>query len=132
MAQAVYVESANGAPEFLGFIIALPALMPAWRVILSTWQLLSQQNLHPLFKILGVALEVAAIFYVLYLLFKYLPTFVTVTCFVAYIAYTYGLLVHGWGADPIWSSGAAAVAGLIAFFIAKKFSIAARADRVVA
>jgi hypothetical protein len=131
MAEPVYVVDVSnegaGIAILFAFAIASPALMPAFHLVGFVWDFLTQQNLHPMFKLLAEGVVIGAMGYALYLFFRFLPAVITITLTVLYLGYTYGVLVHGWGHDPIWSSGVAVVVGVFFFYVARTASEAAKA-----
>lgn len=119
MVQRVIVEDGNSS---LGLaLLVAPPLIPPGYLVYKTWVALSNDGLHPVFRLVVAGLEVCSLFYGLMLFYRHFPPFLTVVAAIAYMAATYGWAIRSLGADQIWTGAMAFVAGVFGYFVGQHF-----------
>ena len=103
-----------------------PVLIPPWWVSIQAWNVLSSQQVHPLFKVASVVIIFGAALYALDLFYKYLPMVLTVPLTMAGLAAGWAGIALAFGCDQVWAGGIAAVAAVLGYFAAKSISLAER------
>lgn len=125
MAQPVYISDNEGNP-LIGAMV-LPLLLPVGYLGYLTWQGLSARGTHPMFEVLAVAGEAAAILYATYFFFRVAPPFLSITATALYMGGTYAWVASLF-VDPTWTSGIAIAAAIGGFFLGKFMADAAKDD----
>jgi len=121
MTQEVYVQNGNPGMGLLAFLLAPPLIPPGYLVV-ATWRRLSALDLHPLYKIVGVSLEIAAIIYALKLFYQYMPRPVAIAATMIYMSATYGWGAQKLNIDQIWTGGIVVAVGIAGYFIGRELS----------
>jgi len=121
MTQEVYIQNSNPGMGLFAFLLAPPLIPPGYLVVMS-WRRLSALGLHPLYKIVGVSLEIAAMIYALKLFYQYAPRPIAIAATVIYVSATYGWGAQKLNVDQTWTLGIVVAVGIAAYFVGKGLS----------